>query len=48
MRYMIVSARSVEVLIEFVQQAIDAGWRPQGGVCDGGSSYLQAMTREIN
>ena len=44
MEYIILSTNLPD-LIELVNEYIAAGWRPQGGVCNGYSTYLQAMIR---
>lgn len=46
MEYIIISARNIFSLENFVNQRIRAGWKTQGGVCYAGESFMQAMIKD--
>lgn len=46
MQYWIIKCVGHEALVQHVQQLINDGWRPQGGVAvEGTGAFLQAMVR---
>ena len=45
LEYLVASAYTVEQLTVCVADALNAGWRPEGGICYDGDKYLQAMVR---
>ena len=48
MEYSVIKTNLFKSLIKKVNEAINEGWRPLGGVClDVGYGFAQAMTREV-
>lgn len=47
MEYRVETANLLKSLVKKVNEAINEGWKPLGGVCsDFGSGWAQAMVRE--
>ena len=46
MVYVIVEASDMQTLADEVQQAIEHGFKPLGGVAVSDGTYVQAMTKE--
>ena len=47
MEYRVVTANLLKSLIKKVNEAINEGWQPLGGVCsDVGSGWAQAMVKQ--
>lgn len=46
--YTVVEADDIATLVKLVKEALEKGWIPQGGICEGGSNenykFFQAMS----
>lgn len=46
--YMVIEADDIQTLVKSVKEALERGWIPQGGICEGGSNenykFFQAMS----
>lgn len=45
MEYIIIESKNVAQLVFRINELIECGWQPLGGVCHGANNYIQAMTR---
>jgi len=47
MEYRILTADTIDGLVQATQAALDEGWTPQGGVCWANGLFCQAMTKAM-